>query len=348
MICPITQEDVVCSILGLGSDIASRLHAIPEQFRYHRTDSLWLKQFMSERMLNDEYRVTESSNGYDATCQELYMLGFTDSRSKIVATWILEQVPCRNQQALLYWVNMYIDSMFDYNILQSDTRDYPHNNHMQNVWSDVEVEYENEDGLGKVHSVKIYNTSLEEANGVKRNGTEYPASASERWYHATDQKSASHIMRSGINPGYGNAYQDFSDGSGFYLTQSFDYAVDWAKGLPAPHSAAIIVYKVSSEEIESYNGIRLLENDAMWRDLVKYNRGGQDCVIHTMMMDLRKAYSKADYVEGAMVGNGRNSTQLKWEPEKMGRDDANQLCIISQAMADKFGRVQNIDAVIFM
>ncbi len=102
------------------------------------------------------------------------MLGFTDSGSKIVATWIVEQVPCSNQQPLLYWVNMYIDSMFDYNILLSDTRGYPHNNHMQNVWSDVEVEYENEDGLDKIHSVKIYKTSLEEANGVKRNGMEYP------------------------------------------------------------------------------------------------------------------------------------------------------------------------------
>lgn len=165
-------------------------------------------------------------------------------------------------------------------------------------------------------TVELPSASLEKDN----------ASGNDTWFHATDHKSARHILTNGIQCGKGNYFQDF--GPGFYLTQSYSYAVDWMEG-HAPYGA-ILVFEISPEQMKRFSGLNLQRDDEKWKDLVKYNRLGQDISLHKPEKELKKLFKKVDYVIGPMVGNGM-CCNTRWVPEKIGSTD--QMCIKTQNMA---------------
>ncbi len=68
------------------------------------------------------------------------------------------------------------------------------------------------------------------------------------WFHGTDAKSASSIaLGKGIDIDKGTGTKDFSDGNGFYLSDSFQKAQEWIKKkrFAACEFTAILQYKIT-------------------------------------------------------------------------------------------------------
>ncbi len=69
------------------------------------------------------------------------------------------------------------------------------------------------------------------------------------WFHGTDAKSASSIaLGKGIDIDKGTGTKDFSDGNGFYLSDSFQKAQEWIKKkrFAACEFTAILQYKITT------------------------------------------------------------------------------------------------------
>ena len=79
-------------------------------------------------------------------------------------------------------------------------------------------------------------------------------------------------MKKGIRlEGYGKKCGDFSDGNGFYLTSSFQFAKMWPTNFMKKPTCAVIVFAVddSKDTFNDYKGLEL-SGDQEWKDIVTF------------------------------------------------------------------------------
>ena len=332
-----SEEGIICAALGLKSNMAENLKKLDSKFRNHRPDSYYLSHFLMCNMesANDEVNLDANTEAI------LKKYGFSEARSKILSDWISEN-KLSKQQTLWYWVEWYLTYRFEYDIfLCPDCPRYPFHEDEIDQWKTMKIDSgELEDGNEWVLTVPIINTSTKGAHCLRLDGKIFPPKEPQAnlWYHGTLHKSADNIMYSDIQLGAGSVQQDFSDGSGFYLTPDYAYALEWAKG-KGPE-IAVIVFNIGPLSTE-FTKMDLSERDKEWEQIVKYNRSGGDTALP---IDLKKEFENCSYVTGPMSNVGRTST-----PEFVEGDCGNkimQMCIKSREMAKYVS--SHICAVIFI
>ena len=336
--------EIVTAALGLNSHIASSLHKIRDGSCNHQTDQYHITDIVCKAVEQNYKPDTPIADILAAS-------GFSTAKASLFAEE-LENNELSFHQSLSYWVEWYLDFMFEYDIfLTSEYAYFPHNEDQLNEWfsittartsndesTDVENEYQLE--------VQVYN-SVEGLKCVTKDGAAYPPRKIEEgvWYHATDHASAEHIRIDGIQLHEGNKSQDFSHANGFYLTPYVEYAEEWAKRRGGSTKGAIIVFK-HKINADKYKGLDLcFESDEKWSQVVKYYRSGEKKGLYNCPKKLVSELKKTDYIEGPMSGDGTKFSHVGWEPTKK-KGESNQLCIKSQKLADEFS--DKIDAIIFL
>ena len=134
----------------------------------------------------------------------------------------------------------------------------------------------------------------------------------------------------------GRQKRDFSCGSGFYLTDNFDEALNWANNTTA--KPAILIFRVNRREhLDDARKLNLYENGEKWRKIVSSFRSGKRTA------KTRKSLSEYDLIEGPAATISRNeSGELMIEP----KPSSYQMCLISGDCADTFG--ETLHSVMFL
>ena len=142
------------------------------------------------------------------------------------------------------------------------------------------------------------------------------------FYHGTSHDGALSILRQGIMLSEGTKTGDFSSGNGFYLTDNFNTALDWASS-KYKHQPAVLIYKFSNSNLGKFEGLDLFRQDArdQWNSIIRTCRSGIG-----LPTAIRK---KKSFIEGPMATVSR-----KGEIQAIKR--SYQLCILSEAMAENF------------
>ena len=145
-------------------------------------------------------------------------------------------------------------------------------------------------------------------------------------FHGTDHQSASDILFRGIDLCAGRQKRDFSCGSGFYLTDNFDEALNWANNTTV--KPATLIFRVNRREhLDDARKLNLYENGEKWREIVSSFRSGKRTA------KTRKSLSEYDLIEGPAATITRNeSGELVIEP----KPSSYQMCLISDEFADGF------------
>lgn len=204
------------------------------------------------------------------------------------------------------------------------------------------------------YEVAVYR-SPQTCHVIYRDGFQYPPTCTTEgyWYHATDRDSAEDILGHGIELDFGRGMQDFSHKDGFYVSPLFKNAVNWACN-QTRENPAIIVFKLKFD-LEIFRVLDLSYSRADWEMIIKYNRSGRQTTGASSLIfldqDLLERFENSDYVVGPVNGGKAgvrcaNKDWNNWRPSGFQRPHQ-QLCIRRRRLAEVFGDIRNIDAVIF-
>ena len=166
------------------------------------------------------------------------------------------------------------------------------------------------------------------------------------WFHGTDHKSALNIVRNGIDLEKGKAGADFSDGNGFYLTSSYDFARKWPLKM-SKETNAIVVFKIENTEqiLSERVGKSFMEGDDSWKAILRYFRNCKDS--QECGLKKGKEFRRMQYVYGLMSCDGDRSKDSKWQPRPR-IPPVYQLCIKDDFLAEEvFNNGSNIHKVFF-
>ena len=342
-----SRFDLIAATLGLNRNIASILSEIRKGPCNHQTDLYHFTDIVCKGVEENCFRYDPEAEVFDI----LVASGFSDAKAELLAEQIKSD-ELFSHQPLSYWVDWYLEFMFQHDIfLNTQYAYFPHNEGVLNTWFTVPTtrttyndSTDDEDEVS--YNIQVYNT-VGNVHSITRSEIPYPPRKVEigLWYHATDHESAENIRCNGIYLNNGHQRQDFSDGDGFYLTPYFEFAVEWARRKGGHSKAAILVFR-HSVDTNRYNGLDLgVKNDETWSQVVKYYRSGRDSRLFKCPKKLSQEFDSKDYIEGPMSGNVIRCSQRDWMPWKKG-GESNQLCIKSQDLADEFSN--NIDGIIFI
>ena len=337
----ITEEDVLCSVLGLKDDLAIRLKTVSEYMRQHKTDIHHLMCFLKER---DEPDKLVNLCDIEAVEHGLLKMGFSESRSGVVAKWIAEQ-PSPEHRSLLAWARIYIENLFKYDIFLNDqVKKFPFKEDTVDKWFLWEVDNckDEDDHVAQVYVVNT--TSKEDALvKIKQKVVEFNEKnpKGNLYFHGTDHIGVVDILKSGIKLGVGTPKCDFSHGYGFYVADNFEYALT-EYAMTTQH-AALFVFHVSDDCLKKYRGLHLSgpENRKELKGVRDYFRGGEPRR-HGLEMKLYKRIKNCDYIFGPVSRDGKDgSKSSNW-------DNVNQICIRNEEMAEEIGDPSCIEGIIFL
>lgn len=337
----LTKDEIIVSALGLSSNVANLLSGIKPEFRDHQTDEYYLREIVSQRF-EDNSPLLDGD-----VCETLVKSGFTNARASHLSDLIEKNDPCHHQ-SVAYWAERYIEFMFEYDIFLNDAYPtFPNEENILHEWMTIPTEREEDgdddydEGIVKILSIPYINTTRDRVGTIPFKGVQFPPHEIQEgyWYHGTDHNAAESIRLNGIRLEEGNEGQDFSDSYGFYLTPYFDYAVKWAGMSWRENKGAVIVFRHSIDG-SKHNGIdtNLDEDDALWTNIVRYNRSERNAQYFKCPKKLKKKLEGTDFIEGTMSGDGTHIDYINpsWRPTKKGDSDSVQLCIQSQKLADEF------------
>ena len=338
--------DFVTTALGLDGTVSSAMCEIRQGSCNHQTDQYHISDIVCKA-------VEENCLRYDPVKEMMNILvasGFSNARASILAEK-LQQDELSSLQPLTYWVDCYLDYMFEYDLfLNLEYTCFPFNSDKVNEWSVAQRTLDNESADevdGSFPSVHIYNTT-NGVDAISRDGVPFPPKevVENVWYHATDHKSAHKILVNGISLKEGRGMQDFSHKDGFYLTPHLGFAKEWAMKKGGSKEGAVIVFKHRIDG-KAYKGLDLCLQDSFdkWKKVVKYYRSGQNSLLFACPKTLAAELDIVDFIEGPMSGDQTRCLNADWQPT-LKKGDSNQLCIKSKKLAYEFS--YGIDAVIFL
>ena len=333
----ITEEDVLCAVLGLNDDLASSLRNLDKEIRQHRTDMYFLLCFIKER--DESGNVVDLRDRAAIECA-LQKMGFTENRSNVVAKWISEQ-PLPEEKSLLAWAEIYIENLFKYDIfLNNFVPRFQCHEEILNIWSGVEVNRGNGQDEAAATIVPIINTTTEneadahirnriaEFKEINPNGNLY--------FHGTDHVSAKIILEDGINLNEGKGNCDFSHGKGFYVANDFDYALNYAC-TKTPGHAAVILFSFSEENMRKFRRLDLSGHDKQddLATVTKFFKSGER-MRNRPPLRLYNDIGNSHCLSGPIRGEG-----TRWR-------DVTQTCIKKEELANEFGQPWHIVGIVFL
>jgi hypothetical protein len=327
----VTEEDVLCSVLGLSDDFANRLKDLSEEMRQHKTDMYFLLYFLKDRYdcLN-----VESLHDTDEVAR-LQKMGFTENRSSVIARWIDEQ-PFPRHKSLLAWAQIYIENLFKYDIFLNDhVSRFPYQERCLNQWFGVDADCgESEDGC--VSQVSVINTTTQKdaCHIADKTKAEFEGKNKKRnfYFHGTDHKSAQNILENGINLRDGQTGCDFSHGCGFYVADKFECALEYASKSKA---AAVVLFNLSDDCLKKGIDLSDPERHKDLQSVSEYFRSGEPRK-HRLDKKLYEDINNCNYIIGPISMDGISKSKRR------------QICIKDEEMADEIGSPSNIVGIVFL
>ena len=329
----VTEEDVLCSVLGLNDELADMLKNLKPEIRKHKSDMYFLLCFLKER-----HEALNMENLHDRV-EILKEMGFTENRSDVITKWIDKQ-PFAEHKSTLAWAEIYIEDLFKYDIFLNDrVPKFPFRANHLGQWFTEEVDRgEDENDSESLPQVSIINVCTEA--DAKKHINEKIAKFKEKnpegklYFHGTDHSGAKNILEDGIKLGRGKKCSDFSDGGGFYVADHSEYALDWAEKNKA---AAVILFSINSDDLDRPN-LDLRDDREKWSIVTKCFRSGEQ---HNLSKALKKEIRKSQYIIGPISGDGV-PVNKKW------RNKVQQICIRKEDMADVVGDPSSIVGIVFL
>ena len=200
---------------------------------------------------------------------------------------------------------------------------FPHNGSVLYKWLDYPRGGEIRNQIKAINVVKGAGTPL---NELKLGDDD----KFETFYHGTDHKFVPSII-AGIDLRRGGKAKEFSDGDGFYVTNSLSKAKEWADLNFGNNKSAVVVFRVSKKELrcdENCKGLDLTGSDKKeeWQNLVK------KCLSSDRsFLNIVEGY---DFIEGPLVDEDRKDSEGNYTPKK----DSYQLCVRTDDCASLFDR----------
>ncbi|XP_046848184.1 uncharacterized protein LOC124441726 [Xenia sp. Carnegie-2017] len=336
----LTQEDILCSVLGLKDEFGCRLLKLSPYMRKHKSEKVHLLRFLKE--FKEEDGIKNLRDG-EKVAEILFKIGFTKHRSQFIANWITN-MPDPNHKPILSWVETYIENHFKYDIfLNDEVSDFPFKNDNQNEWFTVTIPRLDEEGRHS-HPINMINVESQEDAlyhvGSKVAELNENNPGTEVYFHCTDHESAVDILEDRIVLGFGRKKSDFSDGEGFYMVNKAKFSLE-QYGKTSTHPA-IIMFDVSPQKLSKFKGIDLssAEKDKDWKLIVEYFRSSSHG-IGNLPKNLFSHIRQCDYIRGPVSLNGsiENNTLSQ---------GVEQICIKKRELAKQIWHPSSILGVIFL
>lgn len=331
--CPTAR---LCALLGLKLDFLDRVKEMPPEHCHHRTLSDWVVTF-----LRNIVESVPSTDRKVLTKELLDKIGF-DPLGRAVETIISRSRNMQRHIEACEWAEIFIrDEVKNHPLLYSLSVPYPFQANLTNSWFQLPSRADEKSECEVDPSeVNIMNLLTEESNAL--NTTQailddfLPRDEHHvLLYHATDHFSAADILLRGIDLCAGRQKRDFSCGSGFYLTNSLDSALEWAKSTTA--KPAILVFQVNHQILNDARRPNLINNGERWSEIVSSFRLGRRTA------KMRKSLSSFDFIEGpvATLGSSESSEEVVFKP----KPSSHQICLISDEFGEKIH--QTLHSIIF-
>ena len=327
-----------CALLGLRLDFLDRLKEMPPEDCHHLKICDWIITF-----LRNNYESASPANRSSPSKEFLASIGF-DPLSSSVETIMARAGSTQHHIDACEMAEIFIRDQFKYNILLSpeDSR-FPFKENYKEVWFQLPEQTSDEEN-DKVPASHIYiqNLVTEPSLASSRicsilDGFVTKEDQNTVLFHGTDHKSACNILFRGIDLCQGRQKRDFSCGSGFYLTDNSEEALNWAKNTTA--KPALLVFQVNRQEhLDNAKKLNLFENDQKWREIVSSFRSGKKTA------KTRKSLCAYDLIEGPVGTMRRNDStdEITFEP----KPSSSQMCLISDDFAETFRKT--LHSIIFL
>ena len=326
------------ALLGLKLDFLDRLKEVPPEHCEHRTLGDWIATLLHNNIDRETFTSTYNNT---VTKELLQAIGF-DPLSTAVETIISRSRNMQHHIEACEWAEVFIRDEVKYHpLLYSLTVPFPFQAILTNSWfqlmSSTDEESECEVGSCEVNIMNLVTEESNVGNTTQAILNDFLPRDEDHvlLYHATDHFSAADIFLRGIDLCAGRQKRDFSCGSGFYLTNSLDSALDWAKSTTA--KPAVLVFQVNHQILNDARRLNLDNNEERWSEIVSSFRSGRRTA------KMRKSLNSFDLIEGpvATLTATESSDEVLFEPKA----SSHQICLVSEDYAEKFH--QTLHSIIF-
>ena len=308
----------ICFALGLDVDFLQRFdfERFPDDIQNHRSIEDWICNFLHE---NYKENVLDKELISSNDKEVLEAIGFRPN-SFAFRNILARKKHLQAHLELIDCAILFIKDEFKYNTVLSEMLCPRFYNTLPetNKWFCHLV---TQSGKGETQQVCLMN--LEQPAALKTKLSELPSVAprTKLLFHGTDHESVLNILNQGIDIHVGQQKRDFSDGSGFYLTNDLEHSVSLAFGKTS--KPAVLVYQVPPEMLTTFHKLSLCgeEYETEWEALVSQFRSGRPS------RKLRKSLEKFDFIEGP------RSSSYKLPP--VAKKHSYQICVISEGLSEK-------------
>ena len=319
----------ICSFLGLRKNfVLDKLEKISPEDRDHQSLCDWIVTFVQ-----NSFQSVSLTDKRSHSAELLASIGF-DPRSSAAETIVARARNTQHHSDLCEMAQIFIRDQFKYKVSPSSvTCMFPLRSNITNTWfrlsifsCDVEIVGGSECHVDLInlvtiesHAYSILRTEL--GNLLSKDDQNVVL------FHGTDHQSACDILFRGIDLCQGRQKRDFSCGSGFYLTDNCEEALNWAKNTTT--KPALLVFQVNRQE-HSTEKLNLFNDEQRWCEIVTSFRSGEKTA------RTRKSLAAYDLIEGPVstMKTIESTGELVFSPKPL----SYQMCLISDSCADIFRR----------
>ena len=328
----------LCALLGLRLDFLDRLKEVPPEDCDHLKVCDWIIAF-----LRNNYESASPANRSSPSKELLASIGF-DPLGSSVETIMVRAGSTQHHIDACEMAEIFIRDQFKYNILLSpEVSRFPLLGNHTNIWFQLPEQTNDEDNYNipvcHVNILNLVTVQSLASSGIRSilGGLVTKDNQNTVLFHGTDHQSACDILFRGIDLCQGRQKRDFSCGSGFYLTDDSEKALNWAKNTTA--RPALLVFQVNRQEhLDNAKKLNLFENDKKWREIASSFRSGKKTA------KTRKSLCAYDLIEGPVGTMRRNDStdEITFEP----KPSSSQMCLISDDFAETFRKT--LHSIIFL
>ncbi|CAL1546354.1 unnamed protein product [Lymnaea stagnalis] len=286
---------------------------------------------------------TGKSEKFISTVQNL---GLTkETAEQLFSTLPIEYI---DLQTPSYWIIRYITNIIESHPVFTNVPRYMYSEDKIGEWFEENIELTETNEMRDTSTFKIkminHDSSAKSKTAVDEFVEEIQTEENcEVLFHGTDHTSAKSIIEEGILISKGKKYQDFSSYDGFYLSDSYEKALQWSS-IGRKHHHAVLVFKIQKSLLEA-DGVKRLDlsgDKKGWEEIVQFCRKG--C---SYQKTKRRLLGGVEFIKGPMCLNGRDVAKGKKAPGVGGTENY-QICVRDEDYAKMFGMVENIAGIVFL
>ncbi|CAL1536054.1 unnamed protein product [Lymnaea stagnalis] len=328
----LTESHLLCRILGLSDKFVQKMIDIKDERALRKSPICILETFFEAEMneVNMNRRCNEGGN----ITSDLLQMGLSQEKTQGIVNKIIAQN--EETQSAIYWVKEYLDSLFTtHQLLTPLPLLDRYADELINEWFDAEVYLRaTHDGNSiklNFQMIKVDFRSDELKSAEIFDMFRQPGC--KLLFHGTRKTdSLDSILREGIMLDRGRSRQDFSDGSGFYLSDDIEAAENWVKNR-GRCNCAVIIYRIPLDLLEFgvTGGLNLSRNANEWSSVVKYHRSGsylEQEVPNTFDLENRPFIKGPVCVNGKKIRRNVSPIMLKINGRRL-----QQYCIRDEMLA---------------